>query len=217
MDAVPSGRLKEFDEKHVSISSEEKLKQKNITNISLDELLLETENFLRQLDSGAFVSNISDHRSEPILPKTLSMFDHFPKLSSGSNRLPSPSQSSIIILLQVVFSAVGHVQRPSSKFVALILSKLSNVLLNLCLSDEFELKVLLFPSQVHRIALVSTDEIRLQRIVPFVTSLLQDSESIIRASGISVLASVLSGKLCPCRCSELIYQYLSFFSFTILL
>ena len=47
--------------------------------------------------------------------------------------------------------------------------------------------------KVHRIALFSSDDIRLQRIVPFVTSLLHDSEPIVRASGISVLASVLSG------------------------
>jgi len=86
------------------------------------------------------------------------------------------------------------------------------VLWNLRFSDEFKLKVLFFSSQVHRIALVSTDEIRLQRIVPFVTSLLQDSESIIRASGISVLASVLSGE-CPCRCSEWLNHDLSRCSF----
>ena len=47
---------------------------------------------------------------------------------------------------------------------------------------------------VHRIAIYSSDEIRLQRIVPFVTSLLNDSEPIVRASGISVLASALSGE-----------------------
>lgn len=124
MDAAPSGTLKDIDKKYVSVSSEEKVKQKNIATISLDELLVETEDFLRQLDSGALVSNLSDHRGVTVLPKTLSMFDHFPKLSTESNRLPSPSQTSIIILLQVVFSAVGHVQRPSSKFVALILSKI---------------------------------------------------------------------------------------------
>lgn len=109
--------------------SENVVKQKNVNNISLDELLMETEDFLRQLDSGLLVSNLNDlsnHQNEPILPKTLSMFDHFPQSSSDSKwpSPPSPSQTSIIILLQVVFSSVGHVQRPSSKFVALILSKL---------------------------------------------------------------------------------------------
>ncbi|KAL7528126.1 hypothetical protein ACHAXR_005254, partial [Thalassiosira sp. AJA248-18] len=153
-------------------TKEEKQKegQKDISNSPLDELLKETEDLLRHLDSGVFVPNIgsSPDQIDISLPKPLQTFDHFPKSSSGANSLlqPSPSQSSLIILLQVVFSSMAHVQRASSKFVAL--------------------------KMMHRIALFSSDEIRLQRIVPFVTSLLQDAEPIVRASGISVLASVLS-------------------------
>ena len=105
-------------------------KQKDIANISLEDLLMETEDLLRQLDSGAFVSSLndtSDHQGGPIMPRTLSMFDNFPQPSSESNLLsqPTPSQTSIIILLQVVLSSVAHVLRPSTKFVALVLSKLS--------------------------------------------------------------------------------------------
>ncbi|KAL9181694.1 hypothetical protein ACHAXT_012037 [Thalassiosira profunda] len=141
----------------------------DLSHFSLDELLAETESLLSQLDSGVLAANAesSSDQTEVALPKSLSMFEK-PK-GSDVNRAASqasPSQSAIIILLQVVFSSVGHVQRASSKFVALKL--------------------------MHRIALFTSDEIRLQRIVPFVTSLLQDPESIVRASGISVLASVLS-------------------------
>jgi serine/threonine protein kinase len=119
-------------ENYKNVSSEKKEGQTNIANISLDELLLETEEFLFQLDSGAFVSNLNDlsnYPSEPILPQTLSMSDHFP-VSSFESKWPSqptPSQTSIIILLQIVFSSVGHAQRPSSKFVALILSTSSSI------------------------------------------------------------------------------------------
>jgi len=160
---------KENDTESGPVSMNKKA-QNDVSKFSLDELLVETEDLLRQLDSGAFVSNIenSPDQTNPTLPKPLVMFDHFPKSSSDTNWLSqqTPSQSSIIILLQVVFSSVGHVQRASSKFVALKL--------------------------MHRISLFSSDEIRLQRVVPFVTSLLQDSEPIVRASAISVLASVLA-------------------------
>ncbi len=123
---VPPFTLIENDK---NVSSEKRGRQTNIANISLDELLMETEDFLCQLDSGALFSNLNDlsnYPSEPILPKTFSMYDHFPVSSFESKwqSQPSPSQTSIIILLQVVFSSVGHVQRPSSKFVALILSTL---------------------------------------------------------------------------------------------
>mmetsp|Transcript_11787 Transcript_11787/g.25449 ORF Transcript_11787/g.25449 Transcript_11787/m.25449 type:complete len:1357 (+) Transcript_11787:1-4071(+) len=147
-----------------------KKNQNDPANFSLDELLAETEDLLRQLDSGVFLSNIenSPDQTDFALPKPLSVFDQFHQSIPNANLVsqPSPTQSSIIILLQVVFSSVGHVQRASSKFVAL--------------------------KMMHRIALFSSDEIRLQRIVPFVTSLLQDSEPIVRASGISVLTTVLS-------------------------
>ena len=45
---------------------------------------------------------------------------------------------------------------------------------------------------MHRISLFSPDEIRLQRVVPAVTSLLQDTEAIVRSHAIAVLTSVLS-------------------------
>jgi hypothetical protein len=115
----------EVDQPKTEPKSSDDTRQKDLSVLSMDELLLETENLLRQLDSGVFNSN-SDNSSDPtdtISP--VAMFDHFPKPLSVADwqSRPSPSQSSIIILLQVVFSSVGHVQRASSKFVALKLSK----------------------------------------------------------------------------------------------
>lgn len=126
MGGAPPSASKEKD----TMNCSECGKQKDIANISLEDLLMETEDLLRQLDSGAFVSSLndtSDHQGGPIMPRTLSMFDNFPQPSSESNLLsqPTPSQTSIIILLQVVLSSVAHVLRPSTKFVALVLSKLS--------------------------------------------------------------------------------------------
>jgi len=131
----------------------------DIGSFSLDKLLMETETLLRQLVSGMDFIKYSGRCHQTQSANVLKLVDNL-------TRQPSASHSSIIVLLQVVFSAVRHVQRTSSKFVALKL--------------------------MHRIALFSSDDIRLQRIVPFVTFLLQDSEPIVRASSISVLASVLA-------------------------
>ena len=134
----------------------------DIGSFSLDRLLMETETLLRQLDSGMDSIKYKGKIDPTSSAKVSKLVDDF----TQSTRQPSAPHSSIMVLLQVVFSAVRHVQRTSSKFVALKL--------------------------MHRIALFSSDDIRLQRIVPFVTSLLQDSEPIVRASSISVLASVLA-------------------------
>lgn len=134
----------------------------DIGSFSLDKLLMETETLLRQLDSGMDSIKFNGKNDETSSAKVSKLVDDF----TQSKRQPSAPHSSIMVLLQVVFSAVRHVQRTSSKFVALKL--------------------------MHRIALFSSDDIRLQRIVPFVTSLLQDSEPIVRASSISVLSSVLA-------------------------
>ena len=138
------------------------------TNLTLNELLAETEDLLRQLDSGSFdpqaftQKDVLSPMPNPNLPCILKDSAKI----NGSSPPTNPSQASLIIILQVVFSSVRHVRRTSSKFIALKL--------------------------MHRMALYSSDEIRLERIVPFITSLLQDSEAIIRALAISILTSVLS-------------------------
>ena len=143
-----------------------KAKSDSLANLTLNELLAETEDLLRQLDSGsydpqAFTQN-EDLSPTPNLPCILKDSAKINGVASPAN----PSHASLIIILQVVFSSVRHVRRTSSKFIALKL--------------------------MHRIALYSSDEIRLERIVPFITSLLLDSEAIIRALAITILTSVLS-------------------------
>ena len=76
------------------------------------------------------------------------------------------SESSLLIYLQLVLSTVRHVQRPASKLVALQLMR--------------------------RIGQYTTDEARLQRIVPVTVSLLQDQDPLVRASAIEVLTSTIS-------------------------
>jgi phosphoinositide-3-kinase regulatory subunit 4 len=76
------------------------------------------------------------------------------------------SENSLLIYLQLVLSTVRHVQRPASKLVALQLMK--------------------------RVGQYTTDEARLQRIVPVTVSLLQDQDPLVRASAIEVLISTIS-------------------------
>lgn len=81
----------------------------------------------------------------------------------------SPAQLSpdtLLIYLQVTLASLRHVQRPSSKLVALQI--------------------------VHRSSDYLSDDARLQRIVPNVVSLLEDPNAIVRATSIRVLAYVLS-------------------------
>lgn len=138
----------------------------SLATLDLNELLAETEDLLRKLDYGGLRAiKQNDVSLQESILKPIHLIEHGAELLSSSS--PStPSQASLIIFLQVVFSSIRHVRRTSSKVIAL--------------------KV------IHRIALFSSDGIRLERIVPMVTFLLQDSEPIIKALGISVLTSVLT-------------------------
>ena len=84
----------------------------------------------------------------------------------GKVRRSQLSESSLLIYLQLVLSTVRHVQRPASKLVALQL--------------------------MNRVGKHSTDEAKLQRIVPVVVSLLQDQDPLVRASAVEVLTSIMS-------------------------
>lgn len=88
-------------------------------------------------------------------------------LSGHSNvKRSRMSESSLLIYLQLVLSTVRHVQRPASKLVALQLTE--------------------------RVSNYSSDETRLQRIVPATVALLQDQDPLVRASAIRVLTSSIS-------------------------
>ena len=76
------------------------------------------------------------------------------------------SKSSLLIYLQLIVSTVRYVQRPSSKLVALQL--------------------------MERIGKYSSDEARLQHIVPVTVTLLQDQDPLVRASAIQVLSKTVN-------------------------
>eukprot|EP01083_Nonionella_stella_P033181 90837_1 len=78
----------------------------------------------------------------------------------------TPSSDALIIFVQLVLSTIRHTQRPSSKLVGLQL--------------------------LGRISKYSTDEVRLQRIVPTIVSILHDTDATVRAMTITVLTSVLA-------------------------
>jgi WD40 repeat protein/serine/threonine protein kinase len=80
----------------------------------------------------------------------------------GSNA--SHSEASIVFL-QLVLSSIRHVQRPSSKIVAL--------------------------QMLLQLSKCSSDDIRLGRIVPSLVALLEDPNTAVRATSIRVLARVL--------------------------
>lgn len=95
-------------------------------------------------------------------------------LSSNQSRIPkgevaSPSSpeaaSSLLIYLQLVLSTVRNVQRPSSKLVGLQL--------------------------LGRLGTYSSDDTKLQRIVPTAISLLHDQDPLVRASAVHVMTSTL--------------------------
>jgi phosphoinositide-3-kinase regulatory subunit 4 len=76
------------------------------------------------------------------------------------------SESSLLIYLQLVLSTIRHVQYPASKLVALQI--------------------------IGRVASYSSDETRLQRIVPTTIALLHDQDPFCRASALQVLTSTIS-------------------------
>lgn len=139
------------------------LKDSKKTSLSAkDALFAETEELLKQLESLDFEGE-EDSVESSDLEGALAQADAV-KIDEGP---PSPlSQASLLIYLQSVLSTVRHVQRPSSKLVALQL--------------------------VNRISRCTSDEARMQRIVPVAISLLHDQDALVRASSLRLLAFTLS-------------------------
>ena len=135
------------------------------------DLFAETEALLKKLESLTFDGVVtppatsSPSKNPALLPSSSSAAS--PDTSSETNKDVSPmSKNSLLIYLQLILSTIRHLQRPASKLVALQLIK--------------------------KLARYSSDEARLQRIVPTAVSLLQDQDSLVRASSIQVLAYTLS-------------------------
>lgn len=158
---VEANQENEEDEKgELPLPAEEK-KEESLSNT---DIFAETEALLKRLESLTFdeeeVLSVASRDSSTTEPAKVA-----PAETTQVKR-SQISQSSLLIYLQLILSTVRHVQRPTSKLVALQL--------------------------MERVGKYSTDEARLQRIVPVTVSLLQDQDPLVRASAIRVLASTVS-------------------------
>ena len=147
-----------------------------------DRLLFEAEELLRRLESNSLYPEILQTPAqetlasspvcvaddpalcEPKLDESIELL--FRKASSNWGVSPPPAASSLVIFIQLILPTIQHVQHPSSKLVALQL--------------------------LLRLGKLTSDEVRLQRIVPVVTSILNDTNSVVRALSIVVLSDTLS-------------------------
>lgn len=131
-----------------------------------DSLLAETEALLKQLEA----LNFDEDEVLSMTAKGLASTTRNEPSNSASSKprvkRSQMSENSLLVYLQLVLSTVRHVQRPASKLVALRL--------------------------MERVGKYSTDEARLQRIVPVTVSLLQDQDPLVRAAAVQVLTSTIS-------------------------
>lgn len=139
-----------------------------------ESLFAETDALLRKLEALTInedeAISIASEEAADVARREGTSTDEGDTISNDTNqskiRRSQLSESSLLIYLQLVLSTVRHVQRPASKLVALQLMK--------------------------RVGQYTTDEARLQRIVPVAVSLLQDQDPLVRASAIEVLTSTIS-------------------------
>ena len=129
-----------------------------------DRLLAETEALLKKLESPLFEDD------DPSSVVSVNQNDNV--LSPVSMDVAHPSgplspeaASSLLIYLQLILSTIRNVQRPSSKLVGLQL--------------------------LERLGKYSSDDTKLQRIVPATISLLHDQDALVRASSVQVMTSTL--------------------------
>jgi phosphoinositide-3-kinase regulatory subunit 4 len=153
---------KEDEKEELPLPPSEEKKEESLSNT---DIFADTEALLKRLESLTFdeeevLSVASRDDSSTTIPAKVA-----PAETTQVKR-SQISQSSLLIYLQLILSTVRHVQRPTSKLVALQL--------------------------MERVGKYSTDEARLQRIVPVTVSLLQDQDPLVRASAIRVLASTVS-------------------------
>merc|ERR1712238_90692 len=147
-----------------SITTEEKEESEQESLFAEIDALLKKLESLSAFDEDEVINIASDEATkftyQPEASKEQDDNKSSKSTSKGKVRRSQLSKSSLLIYLQVVLSTVRHVQRPASKLVALQL--------------------------MNRIGKYSTDEAKLQRIVPVVVSLLQDQDPLVRASAIEV-------------------------------
>jgi phosphoinositide-3-kinase regulatory subunit 4 len=133
----------------------------------LNDILAETEALLKKLDSLTFDEDeVLTAAAANESSAALSAVSETRGTEEMKEERSQTSQSSLLIYLHSILSTVRHVHRPASKLVALQL--------------------------MNQVGKFSTDEARLQRIVPVTISLLNDQDPLVRASAIKVLSSTLS-------------------------
>ena len=141
------------------------------------DLLSETESLLARIQTldlslGAANSEPATFSHDSSLPDIFSlqspmspMEDNEYKMRVIKNKDVISSGEESVIYLQLILSSIRHVQRPSSKLVAI--------------------------QMLLKLAKYSTDETRLERIIPTLVTVLDDSNAVVRATTIRVLSLVL--------------------------
>jgi len=158
---------------------------------SIDDLFAETEALLAKLDSLTLLDdNATDNKSkgdstsETSKSKPQSMTDAITDTSTATEKRTDLCKASLLIYLQLILASIRHVQRPTSKLVAL------QMLTRLC-------------------DLCDSDEIRLQRMVPVSIALLQDQDALVRAAAVKFLSHVVSKvQVFPPSDSKIFPQYI---------
>jgi len=153
---------------------------KKQSKILTKAILAETEALLVQLElrTLSLFRPPTKSANQPSLKSSQSSQDS----PNNDLKVPSSSPQSIILILQFLLSSIRYVQRPASKLLSL------QLLLNL---------------NSHM-----NDETRLQRILPNIISLLDDTHAIVRAQALRVLTDVLECiETFPPSDAQLIPQY----------
>jgi phosphoinositide-3-kinase regulatory subunit 4 len=136
------------------------------TSLATTDLFAETAALLAELDSLNIDDNFIAKKQTAgvsLHKETMPEADTNGKVNIDRSSL---SKSSLLIYLQLLLATVRHVQRPTTKLVALQI--------------------------INRVGLRCSDETRLQRIVPVLVSLLQDQDPLVRVSAIQCLGATVA-------------------------
>ena len=152
--------------------------QKDTISTDSEKLLQETEELLKRL-ANLDLDDASHIDTPPNDPPSMSAAANT-KIQTDTT---APASESLLIFVQLILSNIRHVNRPSSKLVALQL--------------------------LNRLSRYSSDETRLQRMIPSAIVLLQDQDPLVRAMALHTLTTALSQvQSFPPSDSKLFPQYI---------
>ena len=134
--------------------------QNDMICVESEKLMQETEELLKRLSNLDLDDSI--HKNMPLKETT-------PLAPTSSTKIhadvTAPASESLLVFVQIILSNLRHVNRPSSKLVALQL--------------------------LNRLSRYSSDETRLQRMIPTAIVLLQDQDPLVRAMALHTLTTAL--------------------------